>query len=173
MIHITGSVLRSFVFPAQLPAAYEFYSDMNRTLNYLSHISILRRYSPTEYRMQFMTTELGVYRVRMACDIQTELDRKSWAIRIHPLDKELPVKSNASMYSLTGQGYFASESLFSRTDEGTHIVYKIWLRARLQPPLGLRFMPGSILNEIARNITQRRIHEIADGFIERSTRAYV
>jgi hypothetical protein len=172
MITIAGSVHRAFTFPGDLPTALEYFGEMGRTLNYLPHIAILRKYADDQYRMLFSTTELGVYHVRLFCDIKTELDRKACAIRIRPLQDVPPVEPDAGLYSLTGQGYYASDSLFTEQDRQTEIVYQLTLRAELPEPFGLRFVPDGVLHRIAHNITDWRIHETADGFIDRSRRAF-
>ncbi len=172
MIHIVGTVHREFNFPANLTVALDFFGNMSRTLNYMPNIAILRKYADDQYRMLFSTTELGVYRVRLICDIQTEIDWQACAIRIRPLESAQPVKADAGLYSLTGQGYYASESRFSEQSGQTRIEYQLVLRARLPEPFGLRFVPAGVLDSIAQNITSWRIHQTADGFIERSIRAF-
>jgi hypothetical protein len=172
MITITGSVHRSFQFPSHREAAFDFYADVRRTLSMLPHISVVRQYRPDQYRMVYSTTELGIYRVRMLCDIQTELDRKAGVLRIQPMPDPPPVASEAGIYSLTGQGIFASQSIFSNTGQSTEVEYQFHLSGELPVPLGIRFMPESVLNGIASSITQWRIDEIVDGFIQRSIDAY-
>jgi hypothetical protein len=172
MIKIAGSAKRCFVFPADLQAAYEFYSDFRRTFSFLDHITILHHYGEGEYRMLYSATELGIYRVRVLCDLQAERDYRQGVLRIRPLERIASTRSKVGMYSLSGHGYFNSESLFKPNGNQTNIEYKLRLRARLPIPMGLRFMPRTVINEIARNITQWRINEIAEGFIDRSLRAY-
>jgi hypothetical protein len=172
MITIAGSVHRSFKFPGHLEAAFDYYADIRRTLNMLPHISIVRQYAADQFRMMYSTTELGVYRVRMLCDIQVELDREACVLRIQPMPNSLPVTVEAGVYSLTGQGFFASQSLFRNTGEHTQVEYRFRLSAELPVPFGIRFMPESVLNGIASSITQWRIEEIVDGFIQRSVETY-
>lgn len=172
MITITGSVHRSFQFPDHPGAAFDYYADIPRTLNMLPHISIVRHYAANQYRMMYSTTELGIYRVRMLCDIQVELDREAWALHIQPMSNPLPVTSEAGIYSLTGPGTFTSQSLFRSTGENTEVEYRFRLSADLPVPFGIRFMPDSVLNGIAGSITQWRIDEIVDGFIQRSVDTY-
>lgn len=172
MIAIAGSVHRSFYFPAQPKTAFDYYADIRHTLGMLPHISIVRKYSATQYRMMYKTTELGLYRVCMLCDIQVMLDRKANILRIQPLSDPLPVASEASAYSLIGQGFFTSQSIFRNGAENTQVEYKFHLDANLPVPMGIRFMPESVLNGIASSITQWRIDEIVDGFIEHSVENY-
>jgi hypothetical protein len=72
------------------------------------------------------------------------------------------------MYSLTAYGSYSSVSHFFQAGPQTKIDYKVKLNAKLPIPFGVRLMPKSVLNSIARNITQWRILETVEGFIERS-----
>jgi hypothetical protein len=171
VIKVVGSARRSFVFPAELPVAYAYYGDVGRILNYLPHICLVRAYKPDRFRMLYNTTELGTYHVRIYADVQTTLE-KGWVIRIHPLDGMAPVQARAGLNSSTAQGYFYSKSAFFDDGQQTRVEYSLQLRAELPTPLGLRFMPGVMVDGIARSITHMRIREITDGFIERSTSAF-
>ena len=122
--------------------------------------------------MLYRTTELGIYRVRVICDMAAQIDRDAGVLRIQPLDGHPPVKSKAGMYSLSGQGFFRSVSIFHPQDEFTEIDYSLKLSATLPIPIGLRFMPVGLVNEIARNIVQWRITEIVGKFIDRSLHTY-
>jgi len=171
MIEVVGSASRSFIFPADLPMAYAYYGDVGRLLNYLPHIFLVRAYGPDRFRLLYSTTELGTYQIRIFADVQTTLD-KGWVIRVHPLDGIPPAEAEAGVNSSTAQGYFTSRSVFQEADSHTQIEYSLHLRAHLPPPLGLRLMPGMIVNRIAKSITNLRIREIVEGFIERSVDAF-
>lgn len=173
MIRILGTVQRSFVFPGKIEAAFDYYADMDGSLRFLSHISTVERYTPEKYRMLFSTIELGIYRVNIFCDIQVHLNQQNKILRILPFKEVEPVPPKAGVYSLTSQGYFSSESRFKAAGEQTEIDYQLNLRAEMPAPYGLRFMPDTIINTIARNITHWRIQETAGDFIERSVRAFV
>ncbi len=168
MIKIAGSIHRSFSFPADKDVAFNYYCDIPRTLSFLRHIELLNRFDDTTYRLVYATSELGIYRVRVFCDIQTEIDRQSWALRIFPFEGISEIRSKSGMYSLSGQGVYTSESIFKEDGAHTEIEYKLKLSATLPVPLGLRFMPTKLINQIAREITKWRMQEIVDGFIERS-----
>ena len=134
MIAIAGSVHRSFVFPADRLSAFEFYRNLGQALDFLAHISVLRSYDDLQFRMLYNTTELGIYRIQIFCDIEAEEDRGAWALRIRPLVGIRPVKSKAGLYSSTTQGYYASESFFSTENGQTRIDYHLHMRARLPVP---------------------------------------
>ena len=171
MINVVGSASRSFVFPADLPMVYAFYGDVGRLLNYLPHISLVRAYEPDRFRLLYSTTELGTYQIRIFADVQTTLD-KGWVIRVHPLDGMPPVKAETGVNSSTAQGYFTSRSAFKEVGDHTRVEYSLQLRAQLPTPLGLRLMPGMVVDRIAASITHMRIREIVDGFIKRSVDAF-
>jgi hypothetical protein len=172
MIKISGSTHQTFTFPANLEAAFNYYADLNHTLSILPHIAILERYNQSSYRVMYHTTELGIYRVHIICDLEADTDRKNWVLRVTPRTNQKSVREEAGIYSLTAQGSYTSESRFFAQGSQTQVEYKLRLHATLPVPIGVRLMPDSVLNNIARNITQWRIHEIAGGFIERSIRAY-
>lgn len=172
MIEISGSVHKRFIFPAGVEQAIAYYADFDRTLNYLSHISILRRYASGQYRLLFETVELGVYHVRIFCDIQTQSDTADQLIRVKPLLVENPVSLEAGQYALSGQGAFESESHFRADGRQTMIEYHLALTAALPEPLSLRFMPQRLVTRIAQNVTDWRFEETVEGFIERSIFIY-
>ena len=173
MINIGGSVHRSFVFPADTQTAFRYYANMRHTLNMIPHISIHEHWDEHKYRMLYSTTELGIYRVRIFCNIQTQLDQDRGVMHVYPLEEGTVIKSKVGVYSLSAQGEYSSTSTFYEIDAGkTEIDYRLNLHAQLPIPLGLRLMPSRLLNEIAQSITQWRIEEIANGFIERSMSAF-
>ncbi len=173
MITIYGSIQRSFVFPANLKTAFEYYSDIRRTFSFLAHIYLVQHFGGLQYRLAYNTTELGIYRVRLMCDIETELDHQNGILRISPLEEMTPVPMEAGVNSLIAQGFYTSESVFHHTGNQTEIDYTLKIHARLPVPYGIRFMPDTVLSKIANNITHWRMEEIAEGFIERSVQFYL
>jgi hypothetical protein len=171
MIKVSGATRRSFVFPAELPIAYAYYGDVGRLLNYLPHLCLVRAYGPDQFRLLYSTTELGVYQVHIFADVQTRLD-EGWVLRIQPLDGIQPVRVQTGIHSSTTQGLYSSESFFREAGDQTRIDYSLQLEARLPTPLALRFMPGLVVNRIAKSITNMRIREIAEGFIAHSIAAF-
>ena len=171
MIRVAGSVHRSFVFPAELPLTYAYYADIGRVLSYLPHICLARTYGPDQLRLLYHSTELGLYRIRIFADVQTLLE-DGCVLRVRPLDRQPPVQPEASAQSATAQGYFTSQSIFHDAGSQTRIEYKLQLQADLPTPLGLRVMPGLVVRSIAKSITNMRIREIVEGFIERSIDAF-
>jgi hypothetical protein len=114
---------------------------------------------------------LGLYRIRIFADVQTLLENGR-VLHVRPLDRQPPVHPEAGAQSATTQGYFTSQSIFHDAGSQTRIEYKLQLRADLPTPLGLRIMPGLVVGGIARSITNMRIREIVEGFIDRSIDAF-
>jgi hypothetical protein len=173
MIKIRGSVHRSFLFPADLPTAFAFYSDVRRILHYLPHISMVKEYTDTSYRMLYNSTELGIYRVNIYCDLIAELKQNEYTLVISPLNGlSYPVKAAAGIYSLVSHGYFSSTSVFHPDNGKTQVDYYLEIHSELPVPLAMRLVPAGILESIANNLAHWRMDEIAGGFIDRSLRAY-
>jgi hypothetical protein len=171
MIKIAGSARRSFLFPGELPLAYAYYADVGRLLSYLPHICLVRAYGPDRFRLLYSSTELGLYHVRIFADVQTTLE-EGWVVRVRPLEDFPPVKATAGIHATSNQGSFSSQSVFHDEGDHTRIEYSLQLHGILPMPQGLRLMPGMVVGSIANRITKMRIHEIADGFVERSSDAF-
>ena len=171
MIRVAGSVHRSFVFPAELPLAYAYYADIGRVLSYLPHICLVRTFAPDQLRLLYRSTELGLYHIRIFADVQTLLE-DGHVLHVRPLRGQPPIRPEAGAQSAAAQGVFASRSIFRDAGSQTRIEYELQLRADLPTPLGLRVMPGLVVRSIARSITNMRIREIVEGFIERSVDAF-
>jgi hypothetical protein len=171
MIQVAGSARRTFVFPGELPLAYAYYADVGRLLGHLPHICLVRAYGPDRFRLLYRSTELGLYQIRLFADVRTTLE-EGWVVRVHPMEGVPPVETQAGIHSTSAQGYFSSQSVFHDEGKQTRIEYSLQLRGDLPNPQGLRLMPGMVVNRIARRITKMRIHEIADGFVKRSSDAF-
>jgi hypothetical protein len=172
MIKIAGSVQRSFFFPADRRTAFEYYADMNNTISHLPHISLVGRHENDGLRMLYSTTELGIYRVRVYCDLRAEFDRRAWILRMQPVEAMQSVGWKAGMHSLSAPGHFTSQSIFHEDGAQTRIDYTLDLSATLPVPLELRFVPELVINALAHNITQRRFREIVEEFIKQSVGAF-
>jgi hypothetical protein len=169
MLNVAGSANLSFVFPARRPIAYAFYSDMHRLVSYLPHIDLLHEDSDFEYRMHYQSTELGTYHLSIFCDVRMELPPGNRVIRLVSVENLPPIETKLTVNSTTGRGFFSSEASFhDEGKEATRIDYKLRLGANLPRPLGMRFMPGRVVDNIANGITNRRLREIVEGFLDNS-----
>lgn len=172
VIKIAGTTHQTFNFPASTATASNFYHDFGRILHYLPHIQLVKAYGPNQFRVMYHTLELSVYRVRIYCDLEVKYDEAAQTLHVAPLLNKPPVKSEATVHSLTAQGYFTSRTVFRSHDDHSLVDYRLSLDAWLPKPFGLMLMPDKIIEQIAGNITDWRIHEIAGGFIKRSVQAY-
>lgn len=168
MIAIRGAVHRSFTFPADLPAAHAYFGDFRRILNLLPHIRLVKTHGPGQFRVLYRTVEVGVYDVRIYCDLHARLDRARSVLRVAPLTGIPPVKPRVTLTSLTAQGVYQSTSSFLDGGSSTQVEYHLELNAHLPKPIGLNLISDRVLERIAHSIVMWRIHEIADGFVERS-----
>jgi hypothetical protein len=74
MIRLAGSAKRSFLFPSDLETALRYFADMRGLFKYLPHITLLKAYSRTQFRVLYRSVELGVYQIRLYSDIEVLLD---------------------------------------------------------------------------------------------------
>jgi hypothetical protein len=138
----------------------------------LPHISLVCKSAPHQYRALYHTTELGVYRVKIYCDLQVHYDAATHTLEVTALPGQPPIKQSVTVQSLIAQGYFTSRSIFHSEGPCTHIDYALQIGARLPKPFGLSLIPDGVMSQVANSIAEWRIHEIAEGFIAKSIAAY-
>lgn len=172
MIRLAGAVSLTFTFPAPLTLAYAYYSDFPTVLPYLPHIKIVRMYDDYEFRLLYTSSEFGGYKMRIYCDIRATMEGGHHMMRIVPEESLPPVEAKAGVNSSTGRGYFSSRALFFEAEQGTKIEYGFQLESNLPRPVGMRLMPGRVVNGIARQVAKMRMREVAEGFIERSVERF-
>jgi hypothetical protein len=139
----------------------------------LPHITLLDELGGERFRLRYESLELGVYRVRITCDLQVRVDRPARVLLIDPFPAAKPVKAEAGWHSLSAQGSFASRSRFLPAGNQTRVEYDLALQAELPTPAAAHIIPDSVRRRAARSIAGRRIQEIADGFIGRSIAAFL
>jgi len=168
MIKVLGSTTLSFMFPADQETAYQYYLDMGRIVQFLPHISMVSANDRNFFRLAYETVELGVYHIRILCDVEAIRDADGDLLQFQPVELSPDVPAKSGFNSSSGRGYYRSESYFIPEGEQTRIEYHLQLSADLPTPLALKVVPISALNKIAQNITNGRIKEIAGGFIKGS-----
>lgn len=172
MITLNGSTHRQFAFPDTLAAATRYYRNFDAIFDFLPHISLVQKHGPNTFRALYHTIELGVYRVKIYCDLHVHFDEASQTLTVTPWTGLVPVKQSVSVQALVAQGQFSSRSVFTAHGDETQIEYSLQLRAALPKPFGLSLVPDAVMNQITHSIADWRIHEIAGGFIDRSIAAY-
>jgi hypothetical protein len=173
MIEIKAAARREFLFPAALPPTIKFFSDFRRVTHFLPHISLVQETAENQqYRVLYATSELATYQIHIFADVEIELVEPEQTLYVRPALDFIPVKSRATLRSLTASGTYSSRSVFREAGDQCDVLFEMALSATLPRPLGLRFMPGSVLNRIADNITNQRMDEIIDGFIYNAVKAF-
>jgi hypothetical protein len=165
MIRLAGTAKRSFLFPSNLDIAMHFYADMGGLFKYLPHITLVKTYSKTQFRVLYSSTELSIYRIQLYCDLEVSFDQENALIKVGTLQGKKPIKPKAGMHSSRGAAEFLSVSEFKPEGDETRIYYHLTLSGGLPTPKAFSIVPGAITNHIAESIAKRRIFEIADGFI--------
>lgn len=164
MITLDGTIQRKFFFPSDSQTTLTYFSDLDRVVFFLPHISIAETYDDG-IRIRFQTVELGAYTINVFCDLAIEATADTLRIRVFPLPGTTPVETEATLNSTSGYGYFNSEALLVDEGEGTAIDFHFRFEAKLPRPRGLRMMPKRVVDRIAVGISQGRMEEMIEGFM--------
>lgn len=174
MIKLIGQVKRSFEFPAELEQTFTYFSDVPRLIGYLPYITLQHQQENGDIRVRFSSTELASYQFNVICDFQVILDDATYVLEIRPVDNLPAIQPVSTANSTTARGYFACLATFTPAVSGhTQIDYTIEINGKVPRPKGLRFMPGAVINRVAKSIANGRLKEIADGFVENTTEAFL
>ena len=165
MIRLVGSAKRSFLFPSDLRTALHYFNDMGGLFQYLPYITLVKTYTNNRFRVLYRSTELGIYQIQLYSDIEVHLDAETQTIDVRPLTGKSPVRPRAGLHSLRGMALYRSTSRFKPEGDCTRVYYHLHLDGHLPTPKALGLVPGHITDHIAKSIANRRIYEIADGFI--------
>ena len=168
MITISGATKLTFTIPTDIDTAFAYFADLRRVIGFLPRIQFVRDFDENFLRMCFTSRELNAYDIKIYCDAFTKIDYANYAIHISPQAGPKPVKPKASFQSASTLGIYQSESYFFVEGDQTRLEYHIQLTADLPKPWALAMVPDGLMNSIAGSISRHRIHEIANGFIDRS-----
>ncbi|PID85392.1 MAG: hypothetical protein CSB13_08255 [Chloroflexi bacterium] len=168
MIKISAKARFSFMFPADRNTTFEFYSDMKRLATYLQHIDLIDTQLNNEYRLYYNTVELGTYHIHVYCDVRMEASPANYEIAILSIENLPPIETHVTINATTTRGFYSSEAKFHAEGNETRVEYALAMQAKPPRPKGMRFMPGKMVDKIANNITNHRMREIAEHFIESS-----
>jgi hypothetical protein len=172
MIKIAASARFAFLFPADRVTTYEFYSDITRLVSYLQHIELVKVDPDYQYRLYYKTVELGTYHIHVYCDVRMDLVPGHHTMRLVPIENLPPIETEVTINSTKTRGYYSSEAFFHDEGEQTRVEYLLKMMAKPPRPKGMRFMPSTLVDKIANNITTHRMREIAEYFIESSIADY-
>lgn len=172
MITLYGSVQRRFFFPADPMTTLIYFSELSRVTHLLPHISVVQTYSIDKVRIRYQTVELGAYTINIICDLDSYVDVEKQEIVINPLGGCESVHQEATLNATTGFGTYTSSAKLFPEDFGTGIDYQLEFRSELLRPRGLRMMPKRVVDRIAQSISDGRVQEIAEGFMENALEAF-
>jgi hypothetical protein len=145
---------------------------MGHLFKFLPHITLIEAYSKTQFRVLFSSTELGIYRIKLYCDLEVKLDTENATIEVGELNGIKPIKTKAGMHSIRAMANYKSISYFKPEGDIVRIYYHLYLDGQLPKPLAFSLVPDNITDYIAEGIAKKRIYEIADGFITSSLIEY-
>jgi len=172
MIRVAGSARRKFIFPARMAETFKYYRNLERSFAFLPHIRLVHSRTPGHYRLEYSNLELGLYTVKIYCDVACEVDEGEYAIRIAADPHGMAVKPRSGLYSMSCHGTYHSVTLFDAQGEQTLVDYRIELNAHLPLPFSMRWIPAGLMDGVAQNRFVMHTDEIIDSFVKRSIEAY-
>jgi hypothetical protein len=168
MIRIAVSDQRAFTLPADLVTTTAYFRDFERTIQGLPHLIMIKTYAPDQYRILYSAAEAGVYLVKFYCDIQVQFDELNHDLRVLPLPGIPPVPPKVTLNSMTGQGYYASQSIFQPAGKNTNVNYEVEIKAEVPKRLELRFLPDHAVKRVIEQLVKQRLQAITDTYFERT-----
>ena len=172
MINIAGNATFSFHFPAPPNEALDFFADVGQLVDCLPYIDLLESADSGLHRVRYETIEMSAYTIRILCDVSLNVDKANYRLHVAPVTSRPAIPANASLNSTEGRGFYENVIRFSPNDDGSKVEMRLKLNADLPRPHSMKFMPRRAVNKIARGITQNRIREIAQSFVEQSIATY-
>lgn len=168
MIHIAGRARQSFVLHCPLEAAWQWFNTPVEYFSLLPHIRVVKSYSPRRFRLLYEATELGLYRVRLFCDLAVQADARRRLLGIRPFSSpDGPVPPRSGLRTITSQGVFRSTTAFRADGGNTIIEYDLAIEARFRKPAILAPVPDSVAGEMAAPVVSWHVQEITAEFIRR------
>lgn len=175
MIQISGTIQRTFIFPAAVSETLTFFSELIRVAQFMPHISLVHTYAPNQIRVMYESIELGSYTIRIFTDLEGQIDWPAKTISVYPvkIPTAVPIQTEATLRETIGHGLFAIQAQVFDLGEQTRIESSLRLQASLEQPRGMNLMPKRVVNRIAQGITEHRLREMADGFIKTALETYI
>lgn len=165
MISIAVSAQRTFTLPADLATTTAYFRDFERTIRDLQYLSLVKTYAQDQYRILYSAAEAGIYHVAFCCDIQVDFDEINQIIRVTPLVGIPPAPPKVTVNSLSGQGYYASQSIFRNAGLNTHVAYEVEIKAQVPKRLELKLVPDQVIKRMIEDRVRHRLQAITDSFI--------
>lgn len=177
MLKFSGSSDRTFSFPAPRPQAFEFFAKIERIVSLIADIEITAVSSsdPGVVRLSYTSNEMGVYEVRTICDVLTQIDPKTFEIRLIPASAAdfPPVNGEMTPRRSVSTGEInATLTCMDDNGETTMIRYQFAMISKV-PVVGMmRFVPLRPIEEMVQNLINSRLKEQVDQFINNAIKVY-
>lgn len=167
MIKISGTINRTFIFPAPIQETLTYFSELTKVVRFMPHIQLVHEYALNQIRVLYETVELGVYNFRIFSDLEGSIDRKQHTISVVPvrIPTAVPINSSSTARETTGHGLFAIQAQLFDLQTQTRLEATLRLQASLERPRAMSLMPHRVVNRLAQSIADHRIKEMSDGFI--------
>lgn len=165
MTRIAVTAQRVFTLNADLATTTAYFRDFERTIRNLQNLSLVKTYAQDQYRILYSIVEAGIYRITFYCDIKVQFDAVNHAIRVLPLGGIPPVLPKVTINSMTGQGYYASHSVFQSAGPNTNVKYEVEIKAEVPRRLELKFVPDRVVKRVVEKVVSQRLQATTDTFI--------
>lgn len=168
MLHISVSIHRKFEIARDLLGVEAHFRNFERMLQDLPALKVSKVWGPHQYRIGYSMNLAGIYRVDLFSDVQARFDAADHALVVSPLPGRPCVTAQATPWSLTGQGDYASRLVFHARKDCTVADYDVAITADIPKPVRLNLVPNSVARMAVQAVVQRRVQAITDLFIVRT-----
>lgn len=172
MIHLRGSAIRSYIFPADLTTTFNYFNEYQNLFHWLKYIEIQEIFDVDLYRVKYSTYELNTYEINIYCDLAVSRDYDEKTISIRPVNLPDPIETHRGLYFLQSVGTLTSDVRLQPKEDHTIVTFSLDLSSEVPIPLGLRLFPKLLLDKLVKEFVDKRIHEIIDHLFERSIEEY-
>ena len=168
MLHISVSIHRKFEIACDLLGVETHFGNFERMLEDVPALKVTKVWGPHQYRIGYSSNFAGIYRVDLFSDVQARFDAANHALVVSPLRGLPSITAKATLWSLTGQGDYASRLVFYAQKDGTVADYDLTITADIPKPVRLNLVPDSMARMTVQAVVQRRIQKITNLFIVRT-----
>ena len=168
MLHVSVSIHRKFKIACDLLGVEAHFRNFERMLEDLPDLNVSRVWGLHQYSIGYSMNFAGIYRVDLFSDVQARFDAADHVLVVSPLPGRPSVTAQATPWSLTGQGDYASRLVFHAQKDCTGADYDLTITADIPKPVRLNLVPDSVARIAVQAVVRRRVHEITDLFIVRT-----
>lgn len=177
MLEFSGSIDRTFSFPASQADSFEFFSDYKRTIALITQIEIaqISPSNPHLLRLSYESNEMGAYLVQVYCDVAVEIDSLKNTVQMIPtqVPEFSKVKPALTATRTTSTGDLnATLTCLADGPETSMIRYQYSLHSAVPVTGVMRFVPLGPIKEMVQNLISNRLDAQVDQFIKKSVQRY-